>query len=246
MNKLYTLIIVLLISCQKKSDAQMNLLVITDSSKIVSHVVDLENQNLQFFWKNDKDSVYNTFQNLKRHSTQNKQKMVFAMNGGMFNKDFSPQGLYIENGKLLSELDTQKTGYGNFYLQPNGIFWISTENKAYVSSTSSFEIANSIKFATQSGPMLLIDGEFHPKLTKGSKNLHIRNGVGILPDGKILFAISRERINFYDFASFFKAKGCQNALYLDGFVSRMFLPSKGWNQLDGKFGVMITELEKLE
>ncbi len=87
--------------------------------------------------------------------------------------------------------------------------------------------------------MLLIDGELHSKFRKGSKNLHIRNGVGILPDGKIICAMSKEKINFYDFATFFKQQGCQNALYLDGFVSRMYLPEKEWEQMDGDFGVII-------
>ena len=90
--------------------------------------------------------------------------------------------------------------------------------------------------------MLLIDGHIHPKLTKGSSNLHIRNGVGVLPDGKLIFAMSKEKINFYDFATFFKNNGCQNALYLDGFVSRTYLPSKNWEQMDGNFGVIIAEI----
>jgi uncharacterized protein YigE (DUF2233 family) len=78
---------------------------------------------------------------------------------------------------------------------------------------------------------------------KASKNTHIRNGVGILPSGNILFAMSKERINFYNFASFFKSKGCKNALYLDGFVSRTYLPEKGWEQEDGAFGIIIAEIE---
>ncbi len=244
MNKICIIALLLLVSCQKKSDAKIDLAIIADSSKIASYVVDLERQDLRLFWKNNQDSIYNSFQNLKTKLFQNGERLVFAMNGGMFNKDFSPQGIYIENGELLAELDIQQIGYGNFYLQPNGVFWISDENKAFVSTTSNFAISDSIKYATQSGPMLLIDGEIHSKLTEGSENLHIRNGVGILPDGKVLFAISKERINFYDFASFFKANGCQNALYLDGFVSRMYLLSKGWNLLDDKFGVIVGEVEK--
>ncbi|MBL4624331.1 MAG: phosphodiester glycosidase family protein [Flavobacteriales bacterium] len=83
-----------------------------------------------------------------------------------------------------------------------------------------------------------------PEIYNGSKNQHIRNGVGILPDGKLLFAISKETINFYDFATFFKQKGCKSALYLDGFVSRCYLPSKNWKQLDGNFGVIIAVTER--
>lgn len=39
--------------------------------------------------------------------------------------------------------------------------------------------------------------------------------------------------------NFSKKKGCKNALYLDGFVSRTYLPEKNWSQLDGNFGVII-------
>jgi uncharacterized protein YigE (DUF2233 family) len=98
-----------------------------------------------------------------------------------------------------------------------------------------------VKFATQSGPLLLINGKIHTKFNKGSKNLNIRNGVGILPNNQLLFAMSKQEINFYDFATYFKSKGCKNALYLDGFVSKTYLPEKGWNDLGGQFGVIIGE-----
>ena len=87
--------------------------------------------------------------------------------------------------------------------------------------------------------MLVVDGNIHPAFRKGSANINIRNGVGILPDKRVLFALSREAINFYDFAEFFKSRGCQNALYLDGFVSRAYLPEKGWKQMDGNFGLLM-------
>ena len=87
--------------------------------------------------------------------------------------------------------------------------------------------------------MLVHDGQINVKLTKGSKNLNIRNGVGKLPNGNLLFAISKERINFYDFATYFKDNGCENALYLDGFVSRAYCPAQDWVQMGGKFGVII-------
>ena len=104
-------------------------------------------------------------------------------------------------------------------------------------------MSDEVAYATQSGTMLVIDGTLHPAFTKGSANVHIRNGVGVLPDGRLLFAMSKQKINFYDFASFFKNKGCQQALYLDGFVSRTYLPEQNWVQIDGHFGVLIAEIE---
>jgi len=212
-------------------------------AEIIYYTVNPQIQQLQFFWKNDSGNIIGNFANLKAWLESKNTELVFAVNGGMFNKDQSPQGLYIENGKVLAKADTLQAGYGNFYLQPNGIFYVTDDNGAVVCKTADFTYTHNIKFATQSGPMLLIDSKIHPAFTQGSKNLYIRNGVGILPNGNILFAMSKQKINFYDFATFFKSMGCKNALYLDGFVSRIYLPSKNMMQTDGNLGVMIAEIK---
>ncbi|MCR6642603.1 MAG: phosphodiester glycosidase family protein [Sporocytophaga sp.] len=209
---------------------------------IISYKVDLRQVDLKFYWKDEDGNIIRSLQNLKVLADQNHQKLVFAMNGGMYQKDNSPQGLYIEAGKVLSRLDTG-SGNGNFHMKPNGVFYITNNNKAHVSQTSAFN-PKDVRYATQSGPMLLIDGQIHPTFQKGSKNLNIRNGVGVLPDGNILFALSKNEINFYDFAQYFKDAGCKNALYLDGFVSRAYIPEKNWIQKDGNFGVIIGVTEK--
>jgi uncharacterized protein YigE (DUF2233 family) len=189
-------------------------------------------------WKDDKGNRLASLQNLKSFTESKQKELLFAMNGGMYGTDFGPIGLYVENGVRLKRIN-KAAGPGNFHLMPNGVFFITNENKAGVSVTEKFEEKN-IRFATQSGPMLLVDGEFHPAFNKGSSNLNIRNGVGILPNGDVIFAISTQPINFYHFAEFFKSQGCRNALYLDGFVSRAYIPDKNWKQLDGDFGVMIS------
>jgi len=160
------------------------------------------------------------------------------MNAGMYKQDNSPQGLFIQNTTTVTPLDTA-SGNGNFYLKPNGVFYITTDNIPIVCETTTFLNDGKIKYATQSGPMLVIDGQIHPAFKQGSTNLNIRNGVGILPNNKILFAMSKEEINFYDFATYFKSMGCKNALYLDGLVSRTYLPDQNWTQNDGNFGVII-------
>lgn len=161
------------------------------------------------------------------------------MNGGMYKKDQSPQGLFIQNKTMVTPLDTL-TGTGNFYLKPNGIFYITDDNEAIICPTPKVVMSERMKFATQSGPMLLIDGEVHPAFKKGSMNLNIRNGVGVLPDNSIVFILSKQEINFFDFAMVFKSLNCKNALYLDGFVSRAYLPEEEkWEQRDGNFGVII-------
>lgn len=210
-----------------------------DESKFITYQVDPENMDLQLYWKDDQGQNFRNFKNLKAEIEKKDKDLVFAMNGGMYLKDRSPQGLYIEKGQLKKAMNLKNSDYGNFYMKPNGVFYITDSKVPVVCETSKLKKLDGVEYATQSGPMLLIEGKLHPQFIKGSKNLHIRNGVGILPNGQVLFAMSKEKVNFYDFATFFKQNDCKNALYLDGFVSRMYLPSKNWNQQDGNFGVII-------
>lgn len=215
-----------------------------DESRILMYEVNPKEQKLDFYWKDSAGKNYENFGILKKSLQKQNKELVFAVNGGMFKRDLSPQGLFIQNKKTLFKADTIQKGYGNFYMQPNGIFYLTKENNPVVCTTKDFlkkDNKQNIKYATQSGPMLLIDGQLHSKFQKGSSNLNIRNGVGILSNGNILFVMSKEEINFYDLATFFKQKGCKNALYLDGFVSKTYLPSKNWQQTDGIFGVIIAE-----
>ena len=206
--------------------------------RFITYTVDLKKQNLKFYWKDDKQQNFKSIHNLKTWLEKSNKKLEFAMNGGMYKEDHSPLGLYIEDKKIIRPLNT-KTGNGNFYLKPNGVFYITADSTPAICNTTDFINNGKIKYATQSGPMLVIDGKIHPEFKEGSTNLNIRNGVGILPDNRILFAMSKEGINFYDFANYFKSMGCKNALYLDGFVSRTYLPAENWIQTDGDFGAMI-------
>lgn len=212
---------------------------------MLGHVVDPLKEDLRFYLLNDEGQHYGSI-NALRDALQGKgRRLTFAMNGGMYMENRMPLGLYIEDGDVIRDVNRTEHAHGNFYLQPNGVFLLKGDGTANIIPTKSYTSKSDISYATQSGPMLLIDGEIHPKLTRGSSNLHIRNGVGILPDGRILFAISKEHINFHDFANYFLEHGCKNALYLDGFVSRCYLPAIGRKQLDGDFGVIIGTSEPM-
>lgn len=204
----------------------------------VSYITSTQDANIKLYWKNDSGKPLKTLQALKAFTAAKGQTLLFAMNGGMYKTDNSPLGLYIENNKTLAPIN-KRNATGNFYLQPNGIFYITINNLAGICTTGNFVDDSNIKYATQSGPMLVINGNIQPAFKQGAANINIRNGVGILPGNKILFAMSKEKINLYDFASYFKNAGCSNALYLDGFVSRTYLPAQNWMQTDGDFGVMI-------
>jgi uncharacterized protein YigE (DUF2233 family) len=209
-----------------------------DDDRFVSFIVNPKKQNLALYYQNEKQENYKSILNLKLELEQKQKKLLFATNGGMYKKDHSPQGLFIQNYKTITPIDTNSGG-GNFYLQPNGVFYITNKNTAHICKTEDFKISKKIKYATQSGPMLVIHGAIHPAFIAGSINLNIRNGVGVLPNNELIFAMSKKEINFYDFAQYFKDLGCKNALYLDGFVSRTYLPKENWKQEDGDFGVII-------
>ncbi|MDR2237881.1 MAG: phosphodiester glycosidase family protein [Chryseobacterium sp.] len=222
-------------SCKEKAEHEEN---------FVIYQVNPQKQNIQLYWKNHQNEILKSIRNLEKYTASQNEKLVFAMNGGMFEPDYSPKGLYIENNVVIHPADTSK-GNGNFYLPPNGIFYITRNHLAEIIETQKFRITPDIKYATQSGPMLVIENKINTAFQSSSKNLNIRNGVGILDNGEIIFAMSKKKVNFYDFASLFKEMGCRNALYLDGFVSRTYLPEKKWIQKDGDLGVMIGVTEPL-
>jgi len=214
-----------------------------EDSAISAHVVDLKKDDLQLFLKDDKGQIFKDFANLSEGLAKKNKKLLFAMNGGMYMENSMPLGLYVENGRLIRKINRTQHAYGNFYMQPNGVFFITKKGNAYIKPSSKFHFKSYVNYATQSGPMLLINGRMHPMFREGSVNLHIRNGVGVLPNKKLLFAISNRRINFYDFAMFFKKNGCKNALYLDGAISQMYLPPKHTSFGYSQFGVIVGQIE---
>lgn len=212
--------------------------------QMLAYEVDVRTQQLALFWKDDKGRIFGNIQRLKDWTAAHGQRLVFAANAGMFNPQHAPQGLLIQAFQTRAPLDTQTTGRGNFYLQPNGVFYTTADGRVEVCPTKQF-VAKNVRFATQSGPMLVVDGLIPGMFSRRSTNLNIRNGVGILPNGRALFAMSKERVSFYEFASYFAERGCRNALYLDGAISRTYYPAAGWEQLDGELGVLVGVTEPL-
>lgn len=151
------------------------------------------------------------------------EQLAFAMNAGMFHPDLAPVGLYIENGVERARLITSD-GPGNFGLLPNGVFCVG-EGFAVIESRTFAETRPACRHASQSGPMLVIDGALHPRFAASSDSLYYRNGVGVTEEGHALFAISNEVVNFHSFARLFRdALATPNALFLDGSVSRLYAP----------------------
>jgi uncharacterized protein YigE (DUF2233 family) len=158
------------------------------------------------------------------------QRLGFAMNAGMYHEDRSPVGLYIQDGIEYQRIITSD-GPGNFGLLPNGVLcW--TDRAAHIVESRAFAAAPPVcDYATQSGPMLVIAGDLHPRFLEHGTSLHIRNGVGIGPQGRHLyFVISENPVNFHHFGRFFRDHlNLDTALYLDGRVSRLYAPDLGWS-----------------
>jgi uncharacterized protein YigE (DUF2233 family) len=216
-----------------------------EDPRFASRVVDPAKEQVTFHWKDEhgQGKVLGNIGALDQEVKRMGRKLVFAMNGGMYDPQQAPVGLYVEEGRVLHKLNTTKGGSGNFHMQPNGVFGITKEGKAFVHTTAECPATGTLRYATQSGPMLLVKGVINAQFKQGSANLNIRNGVGILPDGRAIFAISREPVNFFDFASWFKAQGCTDALYLDGAISRAYIPEAGVDQRDGQLGVLIAVVQ---
>ncbi len=172
--------------------------------------------------------VWGSFDRIDQALAAAGQRLLFAMNAGMYHADRSPVGLYIEDGREVARIVTA-AGPGNFGMRPNGVFCVLAGRFAVVESRRFAAAPPPCRHATQSGPMLLIDGAPHPRFIPGSPSRYVRNGVGVSPDGsQAYFAISDGRVNFDAFARMFRdALGVRDALYLDGNISRLYAPQIG-------------------
>jgi uncharacterized protein YigE (DUF2233 family) len=155
-------------------------------------------------------------------------KVRFAMNAGMFDKAGRPIGLAIAEGSEARAINRRINGGGNFHLQPNGVFLVRDDGRAEVVPTVSFVPSTDIRVASQSGPMLVIDGKPNPRFAPDGTSRYVRNGVGVDREGVPVFAISDAPVSFGRFARLFAGPlGCRNALYLDGSVSSLWDPANG-------------------
>ena len=213
-----------------------------DSDEIRMHLYDAQNKNLSSLGA------------VKKQLEEKKIKPLMITNAGMFTKDYEPEGYYIEYPtRTFFALDTASNiPNANFYLMPNGVFYLDDENIPHIYSTERFkqlkkEDINQVRQATQSGPMLVINGNIHPAFIEGSKNKRLRSGVGLIKGNnkKVVFAITDGECNFYDFAIFFRdVFNSDNALFLDGAISQMYLHDLKPKELGGSFGPMISVSKK--
>jgi len=201
-------------------------------------IIDPEKYPVEMYWKDDRGKLLRNFNNLADYVESKGKKLRFAMNGGMAMENRIPCGLFIQNFKEITHLNTRTNGRSNFCLQPNGVFIINDHNQAQICLTINYINPGNIRFATQSGVMPVVMGTMNPILTTFNKSLYVRNGIGTFNDGRVAFLISNNPISLHEFADYFVELGCYNALYLDGAISGMYFPEKDIED-EGSWGVMI-------
>ena len=126
----------------------------------------------------------------------------------------------------------------NFYKKPNGVFYFGDDEAGVLETGLFLNVRPEARFATQSGPMLVIDGAIHPAFIEDSTDRKPRNGVGVSSPTEVHFAISEDRVNFHSFARFFRDRlGCDDALFLDGGTAPgLYAPELGRDDSPGHGG----------
>ncbi|MGE3642677.1 MAG: phosphodiester glycosidase family protein [Beijerinckiaceae bacterium] len=198
--------------------------------------------DIRMFLTDDDGENWGSFTRLAKALSSRGETLTFAMNAGMYHKDYSPVGLYVEDGVQRQKANVRR-GPGNFHLMPNGVFYVSDRGAGVADTKQFLRLRGKMLHATQSGPMLVINGKIHPKFRAESESFKIRNGVGSCANGKVVFAISNTPVTFHAFAKLFKdSLKCRNALFLDGSISSMYAPSikrsDGWRPMGPIVGVV--------
>jgi uncharacterized protein YigE (DUF2233 family) len=186
---------------------------------------DLRTTTLRLHWKDKAGEPYGNLGSLVGAANRAGAPLAFAMNAGMYHEGGAPVGLYIEGGQQLIKANTAG-GPGNFHMKPNGVFYFTADEVGVLETAKFLKAKPKADFATQSGPMLVIDGRLHPKFSANGPSLKVRNGVGVRDGQTVVFAISNEAVSFGDFGRLFRdTLSCPNALFLDGSISSLHAPS---------------------
>jgi uncharacterized protein YigE (DUF2233 family) len=110
--------------------------------------VDLGKHAIRLYWKRSDGTPYAYLSSLPRALETG--RLLFATNAGMFDPALRPVGLYVEQGRELVHVNT-RSGYGNFHMKPNGIFYIAAGRAAVAETRAFLKQRPQADVATQSG-----------------------------------------------------------------------------------------------
>lgn len=220
---------------------------VVDGARYTVCEADARTDRLRLFLRDGQGQIYGQFSTIDRALAEQGERLAFAMNAGMYHDDRSPVGHYLENGQEEMRV-ISNAGPGNFGMLPNGVLCLRP-GRADVFETSAYVVQRpACRDATQSGPMLVIDGALHPRFLEDGTSVFIRNGVGTSRDGsRAVFAISDEPVNFHSFARLFRDHlKLPNALYFDGNISRLYAPALDRRDFGFALGPIIGVVEPLD
>ena len=195
--------------------------------------IDLQHEVLSLHWRNpESGQAFGSIESLRQWGATHSRQLLFAANAGIYDKQYAPLGLHVENGKTLVPLNLAhgNPASGNFSLLPNGVFAIYTDGHAAVRTSDDFKTdGKDVLWATQSGPMLVIDGQLNDQFLDDSGSVKWRSGVCATTPTKVIFAVSEGPVNFHTFAQLFRDRlGCRDALYLDGSISQLYVDGQNY------------------
>jgi uncharacterized protein YigE (DUF2233 family) len=192
--------------------------------------LDLSHETLGLYWRDAAGQPYGGIEALKRSAEAGGATLEFATNAGIYDREYRPLGLTIAEGETLRPLNLSRGRSGNFGIQPNGVFYVDRKGAAGVATTAAWQERKiDARIATQSGPMLVVDGEINANFVEESESRKWRSGVCAPSPGRVAFAVSNAPVTFHAFASLFRdALGCRDALYLDGTLSRIWTAADGY------------------
>lgn len=184
--------------------------------------IDTRTLDVGIFHANSSGKAYGSLDAFEADARARGTPPMLSMNAGMYHEDLSPVGLLVQGGVEKAPVELTD-GEGNFFLKPNGVLSIGSDGTVSIMETGAY-LAAGLKpaSATQSGPMLVIGGEIHPKFMQNGTSRWIRNGAGVRDPHTLLLAISLEEVSLGSFARIFRdALGCPDALFFDGVISAM-------------------------
>jgi len=201
-----------------------------DSYRAVA--IDLKHEMLELYWRDADGHAYASIDALRRRGEAEGRSLLFATNAGIYDRQYRPLGLTIADGETLRALNTTRSAApsGNFGIQPNGIFYVDAQGHAGVVRTDAWAARKiAAKIATQSGPMLVIDGDLNPNFLEESDSRKWRSGVCAPSPDRATFVVSVVPVTFHAFARLFRDElGCRDALYLDGTLSQIYTAADGY------------------
>jgi uncharacterized protein YigE (DUF2233 family) len=195
--------------------------------------LDIAREPLSLHWRDPQSGqAYGSIEALRQWGAARGERLLFAANAGIYDAQSAPLGLHVEDGRTLVPLNLAhgNPASGNFSLLPNGVFVVYADGHAAVRTSAEFKAERKhARWATQSGPMLVIDGKLNPQFLDDSGSLKWRSGVCAKTPTEVVFAVSEVPVNFHSFATLFRERiGCRDALYLDGTISQFYVDGEDY------------------